>query len=181
MVSNTLAIRARQLLGIYLTMSNPDSPYSVLLQLDKGKNPVYKLGENIRLKFKVAKHRPEALDQVYIQVYAIDSRGIMTMIFPNKFAPSRQIEVDKEYQFPGPNDDFEWELVEPVGTESIQAIVTEKPVDFFTETRDFQTELFPSVKSRESPMIYNAIKVTINKEKLKNWSAERITYRLNKE
>lgn len=180
-ISRQLGIRARQILSIYVTMDNPDSPYAILMKLNKGKNPTYTIGEKLDLKFRIKKLRPEAADTVYLQLYSIDARGSMTMIYPNKFSPSLAVQVGKEYSLPADTDDFEWELVPPAGTESIQAIVTEKPVDFFDLHKRYKTEAFPGVGQVDSPNTYKGIKIKIKDEKLKDWSAERISYTLRKD
>lgn len=180
-IEKALSIRVNQLLSIYLTMDNSDSPYTILLKLTKGKNPVYKTGETLTLNFKVKKLNSRASNIVYIQIFSIDTRGSMTMIYPNKFANGMQIQIGKQYSFPAQTDDFEWELVPPVGTESIQAIVTNKPVFFFEESKNFESVLFPSIVKKESENTYRAIRIRLKKEKLKDWSAERITYKLLKD
>ena len=178
-VSASLSLQANHALAIYLLMDNPESPYSILMKLNKGKNPQYRVDETISLKFKVLKHRKEAPDTVYIRIYSIDARGAMTLIYPNKFSPSRAIQVKKEYALPADEDDFEWVLAKPVGAESIQAIVTDKPLDFFNVKKRY-LKGFPTVSKRggNNPRIYKGIHVRIKKDKIKDWSAERITYTL---
>lgn len=165
-------------LRIYLALQNPDSPYSILLKLDRGKDPTYRLGERIELKFKIERHRRTAPSRVYLRLYAIDARGGMRLIYPNKFTQSAAIEIDKEYSFPDERDGFEWALVKPAGVESIQAVVTTSPVDFYRTK--YRSELFPKIKAGDGrrPAAYRAIEVRINREKLKDWSAERVSYTL---
>lgn len=180
-ISRQLGIRARQILNIYVTMDNPDSPYSILLKLNKGLNPTYKVGDKLILNFKVEKHSQAAADTVYLQLFSIDARGAMSMIYPNKFSPSFAVKIGQLYSLPKKSADFEWELIPPVGTESIQAIVTERPVDFFKMRKRFHTEAFPGMDQADTPRTYKAIKTVIKQEKLKDWSAERISYKLRKD
>ncbi len=174
-----LARVAIEKLGIYLLMDNPDSPYSILLKLDRGANATYKTGDTLTLTFRVERLKPDAPDSVFIQLYSIDAAGAMTMIYPNKFSPQLQIQTGREYQLPRPEDDFEWTLVPPVGAESIQAIVTSQPVDFFQMRERYASELFPQVENgRDDRRTFSAIRTRIRRERLRDWSAERITYRV---
>lgn len=178
---NRLSTRTTELLRIYLLMNNPDSPYTILLELNKGENPRYRMGEKLSLQFKVLKHQDTAPDTVYIQLFSINAVGAMTLIYPNKYSPRMEIQVGQEYSLPGPGDDFEWQLVPPDGVESIQAIVTTRPVDFFDLQQSYKQEAFPTVRSRDNYATYEGIQVIISEEKLEDWSADRVTYFLDKE
>lgn len=178
-VFESIGEQATRWLSIYLVLDNPDSPYSVLLKLDKGKNPTYKLGETLVLSFKVIAHKPTAAKRVYIQVYSINAQGAMMLIYPNKFSRDEMVDVGREYKFPADSDDFEWTLVKPTGTESIQAIVTTKPVDFFDLKGAHRREEFPKVKARgDAEITYRGINTKLKKEKLGDYTAEKITYEL---
>lgn len=178
-VFESLGEQTTRWLSIYLVLDNPDSPYSVLLKLDKGKNPTYKVGEKLVLSFKVIAHKPNAAKRVFIQVYSINAQGAMVLIYPNKFSRDEMVDVDKEYKFPADSDDFEWELVKPTGTESIQAIVTTKAVDFFDLKGAHRREEFPKVKARgDAEITYRGINTKLKKEKLGDYTAEKITYEL---
>ena len=178
-INADLAEEAISALSVYLLLDNPDSPYTVLLKMDRGQNPVYSIGEKVKLTFKVLSHQPTAARQVYIQVYAINVRGEMTLIYPNKYARQMRIEVDREYTFPAETDDFEWELEGPPGTEYIQAIVTTQPVDFFNVNSRYLQEDFPRVQGNgRSEVTARSIVTHINHDKIQGWAAERISYQL---
>ena len=163
-------------LDIYLGIDNPESPYTVLLKLSEG--PL-KIGETLTLSFKVMSHKASAPKRVYIQLYSINAKGVMTLIYPNRFSGFTPIDVDREYEFPSKNDDFEWELVPPTGIEAIQAVVTTEPVDLFRLFSKARTT-FPETKQNgHSPLTYRGIQVQLNKDKRKDWKAQRVTYELN--
>ncbi len=179
-LASVLGAQLDDALAVYLALQNKESPYSILLKLDRGKDPTYRVGERVRLSFRVLKHRRAAPSRVYLRLYSIDATGAMRMIYPNKFTPNEWIEIDREYTFPAESDDFEWALVKPTGVESIQAIVTTEPVDFFGTGTRYRSELFPrlNVGDARRPDAYRAIEVRINQDKLKDWSAERVAYTL---
>ena len=189
-VADRLANEALKTLRIYLALENPESPYTVLLKLKggksenkDGKNPTYRVGDELSLEFKVLRHAASAPKFVYLQLYSIDAKGALTMIYPNKFSPRARIEVDRNYKLPADRDDFEWVMAPPVGREKIQAIVTTQAVDFFNMGDRYKTEAFPSVdgrRYRDDLRTFGAIVTRIKKEKLKDWSAERVTYELIK-
>jgi hypothetical protein len=161
--------------SIYAMLSNPDSPYSVLLRLDKGQNPRYKIGETLTLKFKVIKHEPQAPNRVFLSLYSIDANGNMILIFPNRFSGKEGILVDKEYSFPDAKDDFEWKLVPPAGHETLQAIVSTKPVRIPGE-RSMDPSGFTAIEGKESVRSYGGIQTQLKEDKRGDWAAERITY-----
>lgn len=177
-ILNQLSKKMIHQLDIYLNLDNPESPYTVLLKLNKEK-PIYKIGENIQIRFKVIANQNTKLKKVYIQLFSIDAKGKMTLIYPNKFSGFDPIELDKEYIFPSENDDFEWELTPPTGTEYIQAFVSEEPIDLFGIFHKAKRELFPNTKENGNSIItYRGIQTKLKKEKIKNWSAMRIAYEL---
>lgn len=161
--------------SIYAMLSNPDSPYTVLLRLDKGQNPRYKIGEKLTLKFKVIKHDPQAPARVFLSLYSIDANGNMILIFPNRFSGKEGILVDKEYSFPDAKDDFEWKLVPPAGHETLQAIVSTKPVRIPGE-RSMDSSGFTAIEGKESVRSYGGIQTQLKEDKKGDWAAERITY-----
>lgn len=189
-IADRLAADALRALRIYLSLENPESPYSVLLKLKggksehaDGKNPTYQVGDQLTLEYKILRHADRAPKYVYLQLYSIDADGALTMIYPNKFSPRSRIEVDRAYALPADSDDFEWVMTPPVGSEKIQAIVTTEPIDFFQMGDRYKSETFPSVDAkrfRDDVRTFKGIVTRIKKEKLKDWSAERVTYVLVK-
>lgn len=164
-------------LDLYLNLDNPESPYTVLLKLP-AKDSIYRVGQTLKLTFKVISHRPSAPKKVYIQLYSINAKGTMTLIYPNRFSGFNAIDVDREYEFPSEKDDFEWELVQPTGNESIQAIVTTQPFDPF-RTFSKAKDSFPEInKNGHDPVTTRGIQTQLKKEKLKDWKAQRVTYEL---
>ncbi|MCB1323813.1 MAG: DUF4384 domain-containing protein [Spirochaetales bacterium] len=180
-VSDGVSAQLVEQLRIYLLMDNPDSPYSILLRLDRGADASYRLGDRLKLTFRVIKHRDEAPDIVYIQLYSIDAVGAMTLIYPNKFTPQMQVRVGQEYSIPAPEDDFEWKLVPPAGTESIQAIVTRNPIDLFGLRDSYRTRAFPLASRTSGLGIFQGIQTQLREEDLGDYSAERVSYILNQD
>jgi hypothetical protein len=178
---NTLSDLSQQIihqLDIYLNLNNPQSPYTILIKLNKEK-PQYRVGETLQIKFKVVAHKNAQSKKVYIQLFSIDATGKITMIYPNKYSGFEPVEIDKEYIFPSPKDDFEWELTPPTGTEYIQAFVSERPIDIFQTWNKAKEELFPESKENGNLLTtYRGIQTKLKKEKIENWSAMRIAYEL---
>lgn len=165
---------ARQL-AIYQSLDNPESPYSILLQLNQ-EDHTYRLGQRVEVSFEIKRHRNSAPSQVYIQLYAIDSSGVMTMIYPNRFSGIKPVMVGQKYSFPSQEDPFEWKLVPPTGTETIQAFVTTQPVDPFKAT-DRMEDGFVQVSTRgHNQETFSGI-VTVLKEE-EGWSADTITFEI---
>ena len=178
-IANELSSDLIRNLSIYFTLDNPESPYTVLLKLADNKAK-YKVGEKISLSFKVMRHA-KGPDNVYIQIYSINAHGAMTLIYPNKYSGGKKtVQVGEEYTFPAADDIFEWELTPPVGSESIQAIVTTKPVDLFNLGDSYLKEDFPQVEGETySVGMTRGLVTKLKKNKLGNWSAAKITYELD--
>ncbi len=177
-VLNDLSQQIIQQLDIYLNLNNPQSPYTILLKLNKEK-PQYRIGETLQIKFKVIAHKNAPSKKVYIQLFSIDATGKITMIYPNKYSGFEPIDIDREYIFPSLKDDFEWELTPPTGTEYIQAFVSERPIDIFQTWNKAKEELFPESKENGNLLTtYRGIQTKLKKEKIENWSAMRIAYEL---
>lgn len=175
-VLETISQQMINQLDIYLNLSNPNSPYSVLLKLNKEK-PVYKPNETLELRFKVISHKKDAPKKVYIQLYSIDAKGRMTLIYPNKFSGFNAIEIEKEYIFPPEESDFEWIITPPYGTEYIQAFVTTEPIDLFNSFKKARSELYPEInQDGNSLKTVRGIQTQLKKDKYKNWSSSRISY-----
>ncbi len=165
---------ARQL-AIYQSLDNPGSPYSILLQLNR-EDHEYRMGDRVEVNFEIKRHANSAPSLVYVQLYAIDSDGVMTMIYPNRFSGIKALNVNQKYSFPGREDPFEWKVVPPAGTETIQAFVTTKPVDPF-EATDKMEDGFVRVSTRgHQPETYSGI-VTVLKEE-EGWSADTVTFEI---
>ena len=58
-------------LSIYQSLDNPESPYSILLQMDR-ESHIYGMGETVQVRFEIKRHRDSAPARVYLQLYAID-------------------------------------------------------------------------------------------------------------
>ncbi|MCB1165396.1 MAG: DUF4384 domain-containing protein [Leptospiraceae bacterium] len=163
---------ARQL-SIYQSLDNPASPYSILLQMDR-ESHLYTMGETVQVRFEIKRHRDTAPSRVYLQLYAIDSDGKMTMIYPNRFSGVKPLDIGQKYTFPSEKDPFEWKLVPPAGTETIQAFVTTQPVDPF-KAMDKMERGFPEVSERgHQPETYSGILTVLKHDE--DWSADRITF-----
>lgn len=164
-------------LSIYMAMENPESPYTVALKLPDNRS-TFQFGETMQLKFKVISHSETARSSVYIQIYSIDAKGKMTLIYPNRFSGQEPVEVDKEYLIPSNESDWEWVLVPPAGNEFIQAIVTEQSVDYLNVLSRARSSFPVSNLNGNSSVTYKGIVTRIKKEKLNDWSSGRIGYEL---
>ncbi|MBE7412779.1 MAG: DUF4384 domain-containing protein [Leptospiraceae bacterium] len=170
-IANTLD----ELLSVVLLFENPDSPYIIKLKLDKGKNPTYKIKEKVKLTFRV-ESKDASISNCYIKIFSVDKNGSISQIYPNKFSAQKSIALNKDYTFPEEDDDFEWEVTAPTGYEYIQAITSGKEAEFSSE-KEKSDEIFRSVGKGELK-IFRGIKTVIKKEKLKDFSAERVMFQV---
>ena len=170
--ATAVAAFLEEMLSIYVLMDNPDSPFIVKLKLDGGKNPKYKIGDKVKLTFRVESKDVE-LKECYIKIYDIDSDGSIIQIYPNKFSEDRKIKLGKDYVFPEEADDFEWQISGKPGFEAIQAVAVRLDVAFFKSEGDSFRKL-----GNDNAALYRGIVTKLKKAKLGDFSAERISYEI---
>lgn len=162
-------------LDLYLGLDNPQSPYTILLKIN---DAPLKIGNTLQLKFKVLSHSQTAPKKVYVQLYSINAKGVMTLIYPNRFSGFSPLNIDQEYEFPSAQDDFEWQMVPPIGVESIQALATTEPVDLFNTFTKARSTFPETGKNGKDPITYRGIQIQLNQKKRKDWKSQRISYEL---
>ncbi|MCE9500183.1 MAG: DUF4384 domain-containing protein [Leptospira sp.] len=165
-----------ELLSIYLLMENPNSPYIIKIRMDKGKNPIYRVKDKVRLTFKV-ESKNSSLTECYLKIYSIDKSGVISQLFPNKYSSVKLLKVGTEYTFPEDDDDFEWEVTGTPGFEYIQAIAVSKDTEFFSDSKSPSGAVFREV-GKDKIKTFRGIQTVIKKNKLGDYSAERVTFQI---
>ena len=101
-------------------LENPNPPFKIEVWMDKGKNPVYQIGEAAVFKFKSQRN-------CYLTLLDVDTQGHVTMLFPNKYHPTNEIVADETYTIPSADMKFTIKARAPAGKELIKAIATTVP------------------------------------------------------
>jgi len=116
----------------YQQVSNQRDFY-VKLWTDKTR---YSLGDQIFFYFR-------AEEDCYLNLVDINSRGEITLLFPNRFHSDNFVRGGVTYHIPGKNYGFTFEVEPPVGTERIYAMASTRPLNIFAQ--DFSQQSFVSM------------------------------------
>lgn len=96
----------------------------------------YKIGDKIVFYFQAER-------DCYLNLVVINSRGDLTLLFPNRFHRNNFIRAGKTYRIPEDGYGFEFEIQPPIGTDRIYAIADNSPIDIFNN--DFEHSAFTAV------------------------------------
>ncbi|MBR0192916.1 MAG: DUF4384 domain-containing protein [Thermoguttaceae bacterium] len=120
--------------------SRPQSFY-VNVSVDH-ENHVYESGDLMKVTVESSKAG-------YLYLLYKDARGNVTLLFPNSYHSANRIEGNKKEVIPSANMEFDLKTMPPFGKETLQAIVTLKPIEesSLTNFRDGQT--FNVLSSRQ--------------------------------
>lgn len=102
----------------------------------------FRLGDPIEFNFRSDK-------DCYLNIVDINSRGEVTLLFPNRFHQDNYIRAGRTYRIPDETYGFRLEVQPPIGRERIYAIASYHPMDIF-ET-DFHAEAFSSMTRGVTP------------------------------
>lgn len=89
----------------------------------------FRIGENITFYFRSKR-------DCYLNLVDINSRGELTLLFPNRFHTDNFIRAGRTYRIPDANYGFELEIQPPAGTDRIYAIAGNSPIDIFNSNFD---------------------------------------------
>ncbi|MCZ6679482.1 MAG: caspase family protein [Candidatus Poribacteria bacterium] len=104
-----------------INLKNPNPPFKIEVSMDKGEEPVYKIGEVATFKFRAERN-------CYLTLLDVDTQGHVTMLFPNKYHPDNQIFGDLTYIIPSDEMKFRIRAQGPPGRELLKAIATTEPI-----------------------------------------------------
>jgi hypothetical protein len=96
----------------------------------------YRMGEKITFFFRAER-------DCYVNLVDINSRGELTLLFPNRFHTDNFIRAGKTYQIPDEAYGFTFEIQPPAGTDRVYAIAASRPLDIFDG--DFDQSAFMAV------------------------------------
>ena len=109
-----------------MRLNNPNPPFKIQLWMEdetgrsKGERPVYRMGDVAVFKFR-------AEQQCYMTLLSVDTKGEITMLFPNRYHPSNKIGAGNIYTIPSPSMDFIIRAQAPRGKQLLKVIATTVP------------------------------------------------------
>ncbi|MFT5286841.1 MAG: hypothetical protein ACI8TQ_003015 [Planctomycetota bacterium] len=94
--------------------------FEIKLWTDRGDGAVYNVGDSMRIHF-----RAEA--DCYVRIFHLSADDELQMIYPNPHSGSEMVKAGQVNTFG--EDDYEFTLEEPLGTELIYAVASTKPFE----------------------------------------------------
>jgi tRNA A-37 threonylcarbamoyl transferase component Bud32 len=122
----------------------PDRPIDRLLALGNGKAAdmfdirtdarSYRIGQTMRFAFETQK-------PCYALILTYTTGDELIQVFPNYYQPSQFVQPGRTYEIPNENMGFDLKVTGPAGTETLVALISDKPLDLlgssFTESNPF--------------------------------------------
>jgi len=87
------------------------------LWTDKGKNAVYRIGDEVKFFFRTS-------DNSYVTLFGVKTCGSISILFPNKTHPDNLLSAGKIYSVPSKKDSHTITVCPPTGIEVIKAVAT---------------------------------------------------------
>ncbi len=84
----------------------------------------YKLGDTLSFFFRAER-------DCYLNLVDINSRGELTVIFPNRFHQDNYVQAGRTYQIPDESYGFEFQAQPPAGKDRVYAIASTTPLNIF--------------------------------------------------
>jgi len=85
----------------------------------------YRVGDRVTFGF-------EANRDAFVTLVNVGTSGEITVLFPNRFSGGHGVKAGKTYSIPEAADSYELQIKGPPGAEFVYALVTLKPVIFFS-------------------------------------------------
>ncbi len=100
----------------------PKQALDIKIWADKPNEATYREGENITLYFRANR-------DCYFALYDVDTRGRLFLLYPQNPDEPNFIEGGVTYQIPSPDDEFNYWVTGPSGSEFVQAVACLRPFD----------------------------------------------------
>jgi len=120
----------------------------------------YSLGDKIRFHFRAEK-------DCYLNLVNVNSRGEMTLLFPNRYHKDNYVQAGRTYTIPDEAYNFSLEVQPPRGTDRIYALASSSPLNIFDT--DFSGQSFVSLdRSRSDSSVVRGIGVKLKQSDLQS-------------
>lgn len=128
-------------------------PIDLYLSSNKGKNPLFKIGENMTLAVRTR-------NDSFLNCFYLQADGIIFKILPNKFMPSSKIQGGFMQKVPSAGMTFSFEMTPPSGVEAVKCFATDRDVSKDVEGQ-IGRRAFKALKiknDRELTHVYRSLK-----------------------
>ena len=105
-------------------LTNPaNPPVKIDLQLNKGANGIYNIGDVLSITASVD-------NDCWLTLLDIGSSGKITVLLPNRYQPDNHVKANTPIHVPAAISSYLIQVGGPPGTETIKALATLEPLDF---------------------------------------------------
>jgi hypothetical protein len=101
-------------------IKQPQPPFNIQLWVNQRS---YQPGDRIEFSFRTDR-------DCYLTLIDVATKGVIRVIFPNKYSPDNFVQAGKTYNIPG-DYSFNMKVTGPAGIERVKAIATIKPMSIF--------------------------------------------------
>ncbi len=101
---------------------NPDPSFTLDVRFDRsGSLPSYQVGEEIQVLVRSDR-------DAFVYLFALDPDGSITQIVPNAYSDDNVLFAGETKRFPGPGAGYRFTVSEPLGTSSVLAVASIRPL-----------------------------------------------------
>ncbi|WP_104992475.1 DUF4384 domain-containing protein [Deinococcus sp. NW-56] len=152
--------------SIIVNPVQPDLAVSVRVDKDASgsANPVYRVGENIRISTTVNR-------DAYVYLFNVDASGEVSQILPNRFESGANfVKANTTKVFPAAGDAFTFTVDGPVGLNKVLALASLTPLNL-DQVSSFKTQQdqFATVTARGQDQLAQALSIVVTPLPQTNW------------
>jgi hypothetical protein len=130
---------------------------------EKQKKAGYRTGQKIVVGFRTSK-------DCYLTLLNIGTSGKLTVLFPNSLHRDNFIQSGRDYRIPADDDNFEYQLQGPPGTEKIKAVATLKKMELLESNFAPDGSLFRTVDATAGARDIGVVQKKISTVPKNEWS-----------
>ncbi|MBC2605835.1 DUF4384 domain-containing protein [Pelagicoccus albus] len=134
---------------------------------------VFRLGDQVRVCVKATR-------ECYLTLLNLASDGELTILFPNRHNQNNRIQGGMTHEIPSDGYGFNIILEEPVGIESVKAIVTLDPKPLLKTQFNEDGDFFKSVAPTATPRAMRVVAAEVKKLDNENWAAASAKFEVSK-
>lgn len=139
--TSSLLAQGRAIVPVERTQGSSPQSFYVNVSVDH-ENHVYEANDLMEVTVETSKTG-------YLYLLYKDAGGNVTLLFPNSFHSDNRIEGNKKVKIPDAHMNFDLQTMPPFGKETLQAIVTLKPIEVSSLTNFRNGQTFNVLSARQ--------------------------------
>ncbi len=152
-------------------LENPAHPFDLDFAFGNGRSDL-ELGEMV--SFRLRSERAG-----YLTIIDLAPDGTVAVIFPNQWVPDNHVPAETTIEFPSPEMNLRFPVIEPIGRGVVRAFLTEQPLD---------VPFGAQAEAAEAEQIWAALRKAAGRSPargseaipVENWASEAIVYEIRR-